>query len=138
DYREPSWIDDIGSRVRDRLQRATSKPVIGHLDWQAQNVRWTGRTALSVDDWDSVATLCEPAIAGAAGTVFAALPSGGVFGSTPAQTDEFLASYQLARGVSWSAEDVEIGWAAGLWVMSYDAKKETLGGVRGYVGRLRD
>ncbi|MGI9007656.1 MAG: phosphotransferase [Streptosporangiaceae bacterium] len=49
----PAWIDDAGRRARDRLRAGPSGTVIGHCDWLADNLRWTGDTLLVVHDWDS-------------------------------------------------------------------------------------
>ncbi len=41
----PEWIDDAGRRARDRLRACESETVIGHCDWLAGNLRWSGRRA---------------------------------------------------------------------------------------------
>jgi hypothetical protein len=38
----PGWIDGAGRRARDRLQAGASEAVIGHCDWLAGNLRWSG------------------------------------------------------------------------------------------------
>ncbi len=91
---------------------------------------------LAVDDWDSVAGLCEPAIAGAAAAVFPSSPDSRTVAATMQQTEPFLDAYQIARGIHWTREDQEICWAAGLWVLAYNAKKETLGGGTGYLRHI--
>jgi thiamine kinase-like enzyme len=50
----PGWIDGAGYRARDRLQAGASEAVIGHCDWLAGNLRWSGGDLLVVHDWDSV------------------------------------------------------------------------------------
>src|SRR3984885_4811832 len=47
----PGWIDDAGRRARDRLQAGASETVIGHCDWLADNLRWSGDDLLVVHDW---------------------------------------------------------------------------------------
>lgn len=132
----PLWIDSLGSRLRARLSGFTAPPCVGHVDWESHNIRWERTTPLVVDDWDSVAALYEHAIAGAASAVFPSSPDGQVVAATINQTQTFLDEYQAARGVHWSAEEQEICWAAGLWVVAYNAKKETLGGGSGYLSHL--
>jgi hypothetical protein len=40
----PAWLEDAGSRVRRRLVRPGGLPaVVGHADWESQNVRWVDR-----------------------------------------------------------------------------------------------
>ncbi len=132
----PHWIDQLGSRLRARLSGCATQSRIGHVDWESHNIRWEGTTPLAVDDWDSVAVLDERAIAGAAATVFPSSPDGRVIAATIDQTQIFLDAYQAARGVYWSTEEQEICWAAGLWVLAYNAKKESLGGGTGYISHL--
>jgi hypothetical protein len=42
----PEWIYDAGRRARDRLRAAESEAVIGHCDWLAGNLRWSGDALL--------------------------------------------------------------------------------------------
>ena len=137
DARRPSdWIDEIGRRVRARLSAFAGDPVVGHADWESHNVRWRRRSPLAVDDWDSVASLGEPAIAGAAAAVFPSSSDGRTVAATIAQTEAFLGAYRVARDRRWSTDAEETCWAAGMWVLSYNARKETLGGGAGYVRHL--
>jgi len=46
--------------------------VLGHADFEAQNLRWHGRRVWAVPDWDSLAWQPEAALAGAAITCGAA------------------------------------------------------------------
>ncbi|SDG11735.1 Phosphotransferase enzyme family protein [Lentzea fradiae] len=60
--------------ARDQSERllATRLPVVlGHLDFEAQNLRWHDGEVLAVHDWDSLGCQPEAAIAGAAGAAFA-------------------------------------------------------------------
>lgn len=131
------WIDKIGRSLRERLSKVTAEALIGHIDWESHNIRWNGQTPLVVDDWDSVAALSEPAIAGTAATVFPSSPDGRTVAATIQQTEAFLDAYQAGRGVRWKREEEEICWAAGRWVLTYNAKKETLGGGEGYLKHLQ-
>ncbi|WP_411074957.1 hypothetical protein [Streptomyces sp. cmx-4-7] len=49
-------------------------------------------------------------------------------GGTPLidESARFLDAYAVARGRPWSAEEHEVAWAAGLWVLTYNAKKESV------------
>src|SRR5215475_5933920 len=62
----PGWLDDAGLRARERLGRYRAPRVIGHGDWHAENVRWSGNKLLVVHDWDSVVYQPEAVVAGVA------------------------------------------------------------------------
>ena len=135
DHPGPGWVDDTAARIRDRMLHDTSPSVIGHIDWEAQNLGWDGDVPVVVHDWDSLAIRTEAAIAGAAAAVF---PADGVTASaaTVEQTAAFLDAYREARSAHWSTDSDEIAWCAGLWVLTYNAKKESLGGGIGYLDPL--
>lgn len=130
----PDWVDDTATRIRDRMRRDTGPFVIGHVDWEAQNLDWAGDTPVLVHDWDSLAIRSEAAIAGAAAAVY---PSNGTtaVAATIAQSAAFLDAYR-ATTEHWSAGSDEIAWCAGLWVLTFNAKKEALGGGTGYLDHL--
>ena len=131
----PDWIEDTAQRIRARLAAETSPAVIGHIDWEAHNLDWDGSTPVVVHDWDSLAIRAEAAIAGAAATVY---PSNGTtaVAATTEQTAAFLDAYARSRPTQWSHRANETAWCAGLWVITYNAKKETLGGGTGYLEHL--
>jgi hypothetical protein len=115
----PTRIDQAASHARMRLSEYTAPCVVGHCDWESQNIRWTSEGTLHVvHDWDSVAARPEATIAGAAGAVYPATGS-----ATIEQSAAFLTAYETARGLSWTADDHEAYWAAGLWVRAFNAKK---------------
>lgn len=124
---ESSWLDDIGKRVRDRLARTGHmRTVIGHGDWEGQNLRWLDGLPLAVHDWDSVVCGPEPVIVGLAAAVWPC-------GAEPraASVDEsaaFVEAYQQIAGRRWSVDEVQASWAAGLWVYAFNAKKASLDG----------
>ncbi len=116
----PAWIDDTGRRARDRLRAGESEAVIGHCDWLAGNLRWSGDALLVVHDWDSMTADSEAVLVGFAAALY-----------SPVSTDElapvedtarFLAAYCPARGRELSADELERSWAAGVWTRAYDAK----------------
>jgi len=69
----------------------------------------------------------EAAIVGAAATAFA--ESDVIPAATIDQAERFLDAY----GGAATPEEREIAWAAGLWLLAFNAKSET---VRGIPGRL--
>jgi hypothetical protein len=51
----PSWIEEAGSRVRCRLLQPSTLPIlVGHSDWESQNLRWVEHRLHIVHDWDSI------------------------------------------------------------------------------------
>src|SRR5438105_11367330 len=42
------------------------------------------------------------------------------------QSEAFLVAYAQACGHPWTEEELELAWAAGLWVRVFNAKKATL------------
>jgi hypothetical protein len=56
----------------------------------------------------------------------AASADGRVVAATIAETKAFLRAYRRARS-GWGPDDAQFCWAAGLWVMIYNAKKEIVG-----------
>ena len=108
--------------------RARSVPArVGHGDWESQNIRWQDGRPLAVHDWDSVIAQPEEATVGLAAAVW---PAGGGPGeaASVAQTEEFISAYQAAAGVTWGARQVQLAWAAGLWVRLFNAKKDAVDG----------
>jgi hypothetical protein len=100
-------------------------PVVGHVDFDSDNIRWEtahSKEVRVVHDWDSAAALPEPAIAGLASAIFTATGEAGTE-ATFEESELFLDCYRERRGLEWSREEVEVAWAAGLWVRAFDAKK---------------
>jgi hypothetical protein len=67
----PGYIVAAAERARGRLLAAGLACVLGHADFEAQNLRWHGREVWAVHDWDSLAWQPEAALAGAASGSFA-------------------------------------------------------------------
>jgi Ser/Thr protein kinase RdoA (MazF antagonist) len=135
DHPGPEWLDRAAVRVRARLAGLGLPSVVGHGDWESQNVRWRGGQAVAVHDWDSVVAQPEAAIAGQAAAVWPVAGPPGEAASVE-QTDRFLAAYERSRGRPWTGVDREVAWAAGLWVRAFNAKKETVAGGGPQLDRL--
>ena len=117
----PGWIDDAGRRARNRLQADASETVIGHCDWLADNLRWSGDDLLVVvHDWDSVTAGSEAVLAGFAAAWYSTISANEL--ATVEDTEHFLAAYGDARGRQFSADELRRSWAAGVWTRTYDAK----------------
>jgi hypothetical protein len=120
DY-DDSLLDELGARTKQRLDRDAGDRLLGHADWWNPNLHWVDEQLHCVFDWDSLACLSEAALAGSASTIFADVwPEV----TTMAESEAFLMEYERARGRSWSRDELEVCWAAGLWQMAFNAKKQ--------------
>jgi hypothetical protein len=135
DHPGPAWLDRVGAAVRSRLAGLGLPPVVGHADWESQNIRWRGDRPLAVHDWDSAIAQPEAVVAGLAAAVW---PADGTpdQAATVEQTEQFLAAYEQARGRPWTPAERQACWAAGLWVRAFNAKKERLSGAGPQLERL--
>ncbi|HEY0447538.1 hypothetical protein, partial [Actinophytocola sp.] len=123
----PAYVVDTADRARGRLLAASLPCVLGHADFEAQNLRWHGREVWAVHDWDSLAWQPEAALVGAASGAFAKV---GPATLAPIESSEaFLAAYQDIRGRLFTAVEQEVAWAASLWPAAHDARWDALHGV---------
>jgi hypothetical protein len=122
----PAYVVDTADRVRKRMLAADLPCVLGHADFEAQNLRWHDGDVWAVHDWDSLAWQPEAALAGAACGAFASAspPTLAPIESSAA----FLAAYQDLRGRRFTAEEQEITWAASLWPAAHNARWEAVHG----------
>jgi hypothetical protein len=122
----PAHVVDAAERARARLLAADLPRVLGHADFEAQNLRWNGRDVWAVHDWDSLAWLPEAALVGAACGTFASAspPTLAPIASSAA----FLAAYQDLRRRRFTAQEREIAWAASLWPAAHNARWEAVHG----------
>lgn len=120
----PRHVHTIARAVSERLGRTALPVVVGHGDWESQNLRWKGKRAWAVHDWDSLVALPEAAIVGAAAGAFAstAVPSL----ASVEDSKEFIACYEQARGRLFSEDEHEVAWAASLWPALHNARGESL------------
>lgn len=102
----PAWLEDTSIRVRAKLAACGLQPVLGHADWEAQNMRWHGGRPLVVHDWDSLAWLPEAALAGTAAGVFAS--HGKPVLASIESSAAFLRAYEAGRGVPFTAYETEV------------------------------
>jgi Phosphotransferase enzyme family len=116
----PAWIDQAGCRARDRLRAGAPGVVIGHCDWLADNLRWSGDELLVVHDWDSAAADSEAVLVGFAAALYSTLGPDEL--ATIEETERFLDAYCEARGRAFSTDELQRSWAAGVWTRAYDAK----------------
>jgi thiamine kinase-like enzyme len=124
----PQWIDEAGRRARDRLRAGGSEAVIGHGDWIAGNLRWTGDALLVVHDWDSLIADSEDVLVGIAAALYSTGSADKL--ATVADTERFLTAYCRASGREFTSGELERSWAAGAWTRAYDAKNQQAAGRR--------
>jgi hypothetical protein len=117
---DPAWIEHAARMARSIIRESRLPTVIGHGDWWTDNIRWDSGRLLSVDDWDSIVCLSEPAIAGVAAALF------GFGQSTIEDSATFLDAYIAASGRRWNPREYQHAWAAGLWARLFDARKATM------------
>jgi hypothetical protein len=122
----PAYLEDTAVRVRGRMRRANLPSVLGHADWETQNLRWKGSQPYAIFDWDSLAWLPEAAIAGAAAGSFASAeqPTLAPLESSAA----FLDLYQQTARRAFSFDELQVAWAASLWLAAHNARTEALYG----------
>ncbi|HEU5469680.1 MAG TPA: hypothetical protein VFV67_03435 [Actinophytocola sp.] len=120
----PAYVVEVAERTRARMLAADLPCVLGHADFEAQNLRWHDSQVWAVHDWDSLAWQPEAALVGAASAVF---PKTGPATLPPIESSAaFLAAYQDLRGRRFTAEEQEIAWAASLWPAAHDLRWEAL------------
>lgn len=126
--RDEPWLDEVAARAQARLGRTSLPEIPGHADWESQNIRWLDDELHVVHDWDSVAARPEAALAGLASAVFTANGEP-ASDATVAESNSFLSAYVQATRRRWSTEESEVAWAAGLWVLAFNAKKRVGRGI---------
>ena len=87
--------------------------MIGHCDWLAGNLRWSGDNLLVVHDWDSMAADSEAVLVGFAAALYSTVSADEL--ATVEETERFLEAYADVRGRQFSADELQRSWAAGVW-----------------------
>ncbi|MEU9850103.1 hypothetical protein [Streptomyces sp. NPDC047985] len=120
----PAYVVETAGRARTRMLATDLPCVLGHADFEAQNLRWHEGDVWAVHDWDSLAWQPEAALAGAASGTFASASPPTL---APVESSSaFLAAYQDLRGRRFTVEEQEIAWAASLWPAAHNARWEAL------------
>lgn len=120
----PVAVQDTARRVSVRLRKAGLQPVPGHGDWEAQNIRWKSGSPAAVYDWDSLVSLPEAAIVGAASGAFASVETPSL--ASIDSSEAFISSYESERGRTFTRNEREVAWAASLWPALHNARGEHL------------
>lgn len=119
------WLDEAANRVSRVLNTVELPRIVGHADWWPDNVQWRDEELHVVYDWDSLAYLPEAMLAGGASAIYCYAP---VPAATIEQSEAFLSAYEACRGASFTSEERRLAWAAGLWNLAFDAKKDVARG----------
>jgi hypothetical protein len=118
----PDYLDGAAQRVRARMRRCWLPNVVGHGDWEAQNLRWLERRPVAIHDWDSAVYMPEAAVVGAAAGAFASNETPTL---APLESSAvFLDAYQQRRGRRFTSEETQVAWAASLWPAVHNARVE--------------
>lgn len=120
----PSFVVETAERVRKRLLATDLPCVLGHADFEAQNLRWRDGEVWAVHDWDSLAWQPEAALVGAASGAFANDPPPSLV--PVSSSAAFIEAYQELRGREFTQEELEIAWAGSLWTAVHNARWEVL------------
>ncbi len=131
---DTAWLDDVARRVAGLLNASTLPNLVGHADWTATNVEWRDGNLHVVHDWDSLAYLPEAALAGGASVIFT---QDTYSAATLDESTAFLDAYEAVRGRPWTEAERPVCWAAGLWNLAFDAKKDVARGGGESFKRLR-
>ncbi len=122
----PAFVVEAAQRARARLLAADLSCVLGHADFEAQNLRWRDGEVWVVHDWDSLAWQPEAALVGAASGSFPRLAGRPPILPPIASSERFLADYQGCRQRWLSTEELQVAWAASVWSAAHHARWEAL------------
>lgn len=120
------WIDEVARAAkRVLLLMPAHDVVVGHSDFEAQNMRCSGTKLVAIYDWDSLVAEREDVIVGQAAAVYTAhaLPDPAVPRvPTPEQRWAFVHAYERARDRSFNERELRSLVAASTWVTAYNAR----------------
>lgn len=120
------WIDARASAARERLTEPSGDRVIGHCDWRVENLRMEGDRIVAIFDWDSVATLPEPALVGGNAAGFTADWTDPMREPRPSRDESrrFVSAYESARGHPFTRNEIDTANAAYVYTLAYAARCE--------------
>ena len=130
----PAGLTRLVEAARERLLAADLAEVVGHCRLSGRTVRWLdgpgGRPEPVVHSWDELAGRPEAVLAGCLAASYYELPDESRIAPVP-QGMLVLAAYQETSGRDLSAEELQVAWAASIWVAGYRAALEHLAGAPG-------
>jgi hypothetical protein len=126
------WIDDIACTALAVMRLATSRIVVGHLDWSAKNMRMGPESIAVVYDWDAVFLDRETFVIGAAAAHFPMTWELDVSGTPDArEVMAFVQDYEEARGQAFTGTELEEVAASATYARAYTARCERAGDPNG-------
>jgi len=134
------WIDDIARTALAVMRSATSRIVVGHLDWSAKNMRMGPQGIAVVYDWDSVFLDRETFVLGGAAAHYPMTWELDVSGVPDArEVMAFVQEYEEARGQAFGGTELEEVAASATYLRAYTARCEHAGdpGGAGWNGSSR-
>jgi Phosphotransferase enzyme family len=121
------WIDRIATQAR-HIRDATSdgRLIVGHGDWRVEHLRFDRREISAVYDWDSVCIEREAVLVGSVAHAFTANWAMKAWRQFPTLGESlgFIADYEAARGVPFTAMERRVARAALVYAMGYTARCE--------------
>ena len=122
------WIDDIARTALTVMRLATSRIVVGHLDWSAKNMRMGPQSIAVLYDWDAVFLDREAFVLGAAAAHFPTTWELDVSGNPdPCEVIAFIQEYEEARGQAFKDTELEEVAASATYARAYTARCEHAG-----------
>jgi hypothetical protein len=131
------WIDALAGRALDILRDDPGAPVVGHIDWRVEQIRFAddGSAAGGPDataavsavyDWDSLVLDSETTIVGYAARAFplAWERDDARLWPTPEEQAAFVDEYESARERAFTAAERRAMAAAGVFQSAYGARCE--------------
>ena len=134
------WIDDIARTALADMRLATSRIVVGHLDWSAKNMRMGPESIAVVYDWDAVFLDRETFVIGAAAAHFPMTWELDVSGNPDTrEVMAFVQEYEEARGQAFTSAELEEVAASATYARAYTARCEHAGDPSGarWIGSSR-
>jgi hypothetical protein len=134
------WIDEIARGALATMRLATSRIVVGHLDWSAKNMRMGPEGITVVYDWDAVFLERETFVIGAAAAHFPMTWELDVSGNPdPREVVAFVHEYGEARGQAFTRTELQEVAASATYLRAYTARCEHAGdfGGAGWIGSAR-
>lgn len=120
------WIDKMAAEAKQILLEPNDDQfVIGHGDWESQNMRFENSKVAVVWDWDSLVLEREEVIAGVASGIFTAQGDPDFSDAPePSESSQYLDEYSEFANFQWNTKKRRRAGAAATWVISYNARCE--------------
>jgi hypothetical protein len=135
-YELPAGLTGHAASARERLLAADLPAVAGHPDLNGMHVRWldgpNGVPLAIVHAWDELTARPEAVLVGCLAANYYELPEEPRLAPV-VQGERVLAAYQAESGRSLTEDEVQVAWAASVWVACYTAALEHANGAPGQV-----